>query len=112
MTCRRIFLIYSHFNGGHVFCSQCVRVPRPFLFKPSKEPKQNNIPILLYHHISVLPVHTTKAMRRWTISPQKFEDQMDWVADHGFHAVSMKIAINLVSQRQRCFAGTSDCFDL
>ena len=49
-----------------------------------------NPPILLYHHIAVLPLHTSKAMRRWTLSPKIFEAQMDWVTNHGFHTITME----------------------
>ena len=52
--------------------------------------KEQNIPILLYHHINVLPAHMSKAMRRWSLSPQKFESQLDWIEGHGFHAVTME----------------------
>ncbi len=52
--------------------------------------KEQNTPILLYHHVNVLPAHMSKAMRRWSLSPQKFEAQMDWVAAHGFHTITME----------------------
>lgn len=51
-------------------------------------------PILLYHHINVLPAHMSRAMRRWSLSPQKFESQLDWVENHGFHTVTMEQLID------------------
>jgi uncharacterized lipoprotein YddW (UPF0748 family)/peptidoglycan/xylan/chitin deacetylase (PgdA/CDA1 family) len=51
--------------------------------------KQANVPILLYHHIARLPAGASSAQRRWTLSPEKFGDQMRWIAEHGFHPVTM-----------------------
>ena len=55
---------------------------------------QQFTPILLYHHINVLPAHMSKAMRRWSLSPEKFESQLDWVEGHGFHTVTMEQLID------------------
>jgi peptidoglycan/xylan/chitin deacetylase (PgdA/CDA1 family) len=51
---------------------------------------QQNIPILLYHHINTLPVHMSKAMRRWSLSTERFKSQLDWVKTHDFHPVTME----------------------
>ncbi|MFA5363446.1 MAG: family 10 glycosylhydrolase [Candidatus Omnitrophota bacterium] len=51
--------------------------------------KRADVPILLYHHIADLPAGAGRAQRRWTISPEKFDAQMGWVAQHGFHPVTM-----------------------
>jgi peptidoglycan/xylan/chitin deacetylase (PgdA/CDA1 family) len=56
--------------------------------------KQQNIPILLYHHVRVLPANASWALRRWTLSPKKFEAQMNWVAAQGFHTISMEDLID------------------
>ena len=52
--------------------------------------KQQNIPILLYHHIKVVPTNASAAMRRWSLSPKGFEAQMNWVVIHGFHTITME----------------------
>ena len=49
-----------------------------------------NVPILLYHHIDDLAVGASAARRRWTISPKRFEAQMDWVAARGFHTITIE----------------------
>ena len=46
-------------------------------------------PILVYHHIKILPKDASLRLRRWTISPNKFDAQMDWIASHGFHTITM-----------------------
>ena len=51
--------------------------------------KQANVPILLYHHIGSLPADASRAQRRWTLTPKKFDDQMRWIAKHGFHPITV-----------------------
>ena len=77
-----LFLIMSLVFGSSVQALPC-RAPIDL------QVKQQNIPILLYHHISVLPAHASKSLRRWTLSPETFDDQMDWVKTHGFHTITM-----------------------
>lgn len=52
-------------------------------------PAHASVPILLYHHIAQLPANATPEQRRWTITPEKFDAQMQWVTEHGFHPVTM-----------------------
>ena|GEM_PF-476504 len=47
------------------------------------------VPILLYHHIAQLPDDASPAQKRWTLTPEKFDDQMHWIAEHGFYPVTM-----------------------
>ena len=47
------------------------------------------IPILLYHHVQDMPDTVSASKRRWSVAPKKFEDQMNWIASHGFHPVTM-----------------------
>jgi len=49
-----------------------------------------NTPILLYHHFQPITSHMSKSMRRWSISPDKFKSQLDWVSSHGFHTITME----------------------
>ena len=42
------------------------------------------LPVLLYHHVG--PAHP-EAVRGLTISPQKFEQQIRWLAQRGFHSI-------------------------
>jgi uncharacterized lipoprotein YddW (UPF0748 family)/peptidoglycan/xylan/chitin deacetylase (PgdA/CDA1 family) len=51
--------------------------------------RQPNVPILLYHHIGELPVGASPKQKHWTLSPEKFNEQMRWVAEQGFHPITM-----------------------
>ncbi|MFI5205578.1 MAG: hypothetical protein ACHQVK_01430, partial [Candidatus Paceibacterales bacterium] len=53
-------------------------------------PKEQNIPILLYHHIQDLPLKASASLHRWSLSPKEFEAHMDWVAAHRFQTVTME----------------------
>jgi peptidoglycan/xylan/chitin deacetylase (PgdA/CDA1 family) len=75
---RPFILIVSMIVGGTVSAAADVGL------------KGQNIPILAYHHINILPVHMSRAMRRWSLSPQKFESQLDWIEDHGFRTITME----------------------
>ncbi len=47
------------------------------------------VPILLYHHIQEVSGHAKGALCRWSLSPQKFANQMDWIAEEGFAVITM-----------------------
>ncbi len=47
------------------------------------------IPILMYHHLAILPSGATTLDRTWTVAPKNFEAQMEWLAGHGYHAITM-----------------------
>src|SRR5438128_1572619 len=47
------------------------------------------VPILLYHHLQNLLPTASPLLRVWTISPQKLDSQVDWLAEHGFHTITM-----------------------
>lgn len=53
------------------------------------EAQKVSVPILLYHHIARLPDNATLAQKRWTLTPEKFDDQMRWIAKNGFRPVTM-----------------------
>lgn len=46
------------------------------------------VPILMYHHIQDLS-KVSRAKQRWTISPEKFQAQLEWIAREGFHPLTM-----------------------
>ncbi|MFA5144513.1 MAG: family 10 glycosylhydrolase [Candidatus Omnitrophota bacterium] len=52
--------------------------------------KPVSVPILLYHHIARLPDGASRSQQRWTLSPEKFDKQMQWLASQGFHPVTME----------------------
>ena len=47
------------------------------------------LPILVYHYIRVPPSRTSDPIGyNLSVSPQVFEEQMDWLASHGYHTVT------------------------
>ncbi len=70
-----------------VFITGCAHISRHPGDGPSGE--RADVPIILYHHIGELPAGASRAQRRWTLSPKKFDDQMRWIAARGFHPVTM-----------------------
>ncbi|MBF0504982.1 MAG: polysaccharide deacetylase family protein [Candidatus Omnitrophica bacterium] len=58
------------------------------------------IPILLYHHINDVPANASRPMHRWSLSPEKFEAQMDWVFRHRFHPITMQQLIGHLKHAQ------------
>lgn len=47
------------------------------------------VPILMYHHLADLPANSSQLQLDWTVSPKNFESQMDWLAERGYHAVTI-----------------------
>ena len=47
------------------------------------------IPILLYHHIKDVSGNNSNPFHRWSLTPQKLEEQLDWIFKHGFHVLTM-----------------------
>ena len=83
---RKIIQALSVLAAG-IFLTGCAHVPG---YRSDAAPaKQANVPILLYHHIAELPAGASSVQRRWTLSPEKFSDQMQWIDEHGFHPVTM-----------------------
>ena len=73
-------LVISFFLAG------CARVSGHHAAAPAL---RADVPILLYHHVASLHSGASKAQKRWTISPERFDGQMRWLAGHGFHPVTM-----------------------
>ena len=46
------------------------------------------VPILLYHRIDLLRPSLPAITRRLTVTPSDFRGQMEWLAGHGYHAVT------------------------
>jgi uncharacterized lipoprotein YddW (UPF0748 family) len=70
-----------------VFTAGCVHTYVPHRdVMPTREAR---VPILLYHHIAQLPDNASPAQKRWTLTPEQFDDQIRWIVKHGFHPVTM-----------------------
>ena len=64
------------------------RVPTPFITPPAAG--QNAlVPILMYHHLSELDASSAEDIRTWVVTPKSFEAQIDWIAQKGYHTISM-----------------------
>jgi hypothetical protein len=46
------------------------------------------VPVLLYHRIGRLPAVRTPISDALTVEPSVFAAQMEWLAHHGFHAIT------------------------
>jgi peptidoglycan/xylan/chitin deacetylase (PgdA/CDA1 family) len=66
------------------------RVPTatPFITPPASG-QTATVPILMYHHLADLPNNASQLQMDWTVAPKNFESQMDWLAERGYHAVTI-----------------------
>jgi peptidoglycan/xylan/chitin deacetylase (PgdA/CDA1 family) len=50
-----------------------------------------HVPILMYHYVGTVPPGDPAAALRaeLTVSPQAFEQQLDWLSDNGYHAIDL-----------------------
>lgn len=55
----------------------------------SQRESTENVPIFIYHHVAQLPATANSALRRWTVIPEKFEEQIKWFAQNGYHTITM-----------------------
>ncbi len=47
------------------------------------------VPILMYHHLADLPGDAGELRQTWTVAPRNFNAQMDWLAQRGFHTITL-----------------------
>jgi len=48
------------------------------------------VPMLMYHHVTVLSAKAGDDLRAYTVSPDDFEAQLRYLLENGYHTVSMK----------------------
>ncbi len=48
------------------------------------------LPILMYHHVGILPEHADAIRQDLTVSPQDFEKQVAWLAHNGYSSVTLE----------------------
>lgn len=59
------------------------------LARPSHPPGPSvDVPVLMYHRIGRLPTVPTPTSTKLTVQPAVFAAQMEWLARHGFHAIT------------------------
>jgi peptidoglycan/xylan/chitin deacetylase (PgdA/CDA1 family) len=70
--------------------SSAVAQPIPSLIQSTQKLGPSlHVPILMYHYIRVNPVATDKIGYGLSVTPADFESQMGYLAEHGFHSVSV-----------------------
>jgi len=62
----------------------------------SKDKKFIHLPILMYHHINVLPPKTSQVLQKLTVSPQIFEAQMRYLFEKNYQPISFKQFIDFL----------------
>ncbi len=62
--------------------------PSPFITAPAPNDAAL-VPILMYHHIKDLPANASELDLTWTVQPQNFLSQMEWLAQHGFQTITV-----------------------
>src|SRR5262249_54576256 len=58
------------------------------------------VPILMYHYVSDLPPHADSMRAKLTISPGKFQEEMQYLSDHAYHIISLDQLYNALTQGQ------------
>jgi peptidoglycan/xylan/chitin deacetylase (PgdA/CDA1 family) len=56
------------------------------------------VPILMYHYVSELPLHADKTRVGLTITPDKFRAEMQYLSDHNYHVISLDQLYNALVQ--------------
>ncbi len=48
-----------------------------------------SIPILMYHHLNPLAPDAGSVLRTWTVAPEQFAAQLDYLQSKGFHTITL-----------------------
>ena len=56
---------------------------------PVPLPGQAEVPILMYHYVSELPPGADRYRRDLTVTPERFEAQLQYLAQAGYHPISL-----------------------
>jgi peptidoglycan/xylan/chitin deacetylase (PgdA/CDA1 family) len=59
------------------------------LSTPDTVERKLHVPILMYHYISVPPADADIYRKDLSIEPETFEEQMDWLDENGYQAVTL-----------------------
>ena len=65
-----------------------VTIPTPTP-TPVPLPDQAQVPVLMYHYVSALPPNPDGIRRDLTVSPENFEAQLQYLAEAGYHAITL-----------------------
>ena len=75
-----------------------LRVARPLL--KLRRPTAPRLPILMYHSISADPEHGRSAYYKVCTSPQRFSEQMSWLAENGYAGVTLGAGLAWLNSAQ------------
>jgi peptidoglycan/xylan/chitin deacetylase (PgdA/CDA1 family) len=56
---------------------------------PVAPPDEARVPILMYHYVSELPPNPDYYRRDLTVSPEKFEAQLQYLSEAGYHTITL-----------------------
>lgn len=70
-----------------------VATATPFITPPAPG-EAVAIPILMYHHLNPLPANASEMLRTWTVAPEQFAAQLDYLQARGFHTITFKQLID------------------
>lgn len=74
-------------------------IPTVFITPPANG-EAAVIPILMYHHLNDLPGEASELEQTWTVAPKEFDSQMAYLAQHGFHSITMAQLVAFLTRRQ------------
>jgi peptidoglycan/xylan/chitin deacetylase (PgdA/CDA1 family) len=57
-------------------------------FSRHQQARVLDVPVLVYHRVGRLPTVKTPISDALTVEPRAFDAQMEWLAEHGFHAIT------------------------
>lgn len=81
-------------GDGHSLSKEVVEVtatPTPPTETPTPVPLPDRaeVPILMYHYVSELPPDADRYRRDLTVTPERFEAQLQYLAQAGYHPISL-----------------------
>ena len=71
----------------------------PLLPSSSQQQRTAYLPILVYHHVRRSSPTDPRKLRKLTVSPEIFEEQMKYLQDNGYHVVSFESLEDYLEQK-------------
>ncbi len=69
----------------------------PFI-TPSAAGEPVEIPILMYHHLKPLGADASQTLRTWTVNPEQFGAQLDYLRARGFNTITFRELVDFFEQ--------------
>ncbi len=65
--------------------------PTPTAFiTPPHAVESVNIPVLMYHHLKYREPNASETLKTWSVAPDQFAAQLDYLQGRGFHTITFK----------------------